>query len=72
MSVSGVTFIIVGKQTGRADWSDELYLSKDAAIESLCSPWQDYGNDKHDPRRNWRKDFEIRRVMPATATRAKL
>lgn len=66
---TGVRYVIVRKSDGSISWDDMLHPTEKAAIASLCGPRQDYGNDHYDPRPNWRDVYEIRRVLPAKATR---
>lgn len=59
-------YIILSKRTNRMDWDDEIYVTTEAAIDSLCGPYQDYTRDPADEM-YWGKDYHLCPVIEPEA-----
>jgi hypothetical protein len=70
---SGVRYVIVDKETEALDWDAELHESFDAAVASMCGPRHMFVRTEaevDDEHELWSNVYEIRRVLPARATRS--
>lgn len=53
-----IGYVVVGNENNALDWDDQLYGTVDAAIGSLCSPYQPFDRDPESPN-FWGKQYRI-------------
>ncbi|UKA69563.1 hypothetical protein [Arthrobacter sp. FW306-06-A] len=53
-------YVIADKKTGAIDWDGEVHPTVEAAIESMCGPFQSFSREKDDPDKDyWGDVYDI-------------
>ncbi|YCK81371.1 hypothetical protein M1D89_20225 [Arthrobacter sp. D3-18] len=64
-----VGYVIADKATGSMDWDGQVHPSVEAAINSMCGPYQSYSRETDDPERDhWSVTYNILPVKEAVSS----
>ena len=51
-------YVVVGHENDSLGWDDQMYETVEAAMNSLCGPYQDFERDPESPN-YWGKEYRI-------------